>query len=383
MRPPALAEVLAERLATLEAQGLTRRLQEARGLDLCSNDYLGLAADPGFRAAVMARLAALPAGGLTTPASRLLRGESEHHRRLEARFAAYKGQQAALFFASGYQANVGLLSTLVTAADRVLSDRLNHASLIDGLRLAGARRVIFPHLDLATVEEVLATPHPGGRTFVVTESLFSMDGDIAPLDRYAELCDRYGADLIVDDAHATGLFGTKRGSGLVEAFGVAPRVAATLSTCGKALAVSGAFVSGSRELIDLLLQRARSFVFSTAPPPLLLAAIEAALDVIAAEPARRARVRELARSLRGELRAWGLTVPGGEGPIVPVVLGSNERALAVAATLQEQGFDIRAIRPPTVPEGTARLRISVHADHREADLARLASLLGAVAGPQP
>lgn len=425
--PPTLADELAGRLAELTGQGLARSLRVAAGLDFSSNDYLGLARDPALRAALAARLAALPPGEpLGAPASRLLRGHTRLHADLERRLATWKGTEAALLFGSGYQANVGLLSALLGPRDRAISDALNHASLIDGLRLAGCRRVIVPHLDLAAVERELARPHPEGRTFLVTESLFSMEGDVAPLDHYADLAARHGAELIVDDAHATGLYGEARGSGLCEAFAVERRVAAVVSTLGKAVGLSGAFVAGPRVLVDYLVNRCRAFVFTTAPPPLLLHAIDAALDCIAAEPWRRRRALELAGRLRRRLREHGvLPVDGGEqprgaegfggtgfvagaevardpggsgaaasatavaaaaggaGPIVPLLLGDNARAVAAAERLAALGFDVRAIRPPTVPPGTARLRVSVHADHSEAEIDALAAALAGALGAQP
>ncbi|HXO29291.1 MAG TPA: 8-amino-7-oxononanoate synthase [Thermoanaerobaculia bacterium] len=397
--PPTLADELAGRLAELTSQDLVRSLRCAAGLDFSSNDYLGLARDPALRAALVARLAALPPGEpLGAPASRLLRGHTRLHADLERRLAAWKGTEAALLFASGYQANVGLLSALLGPRDRAVSDALNHASLIDGLRLAGCRRVIVPHLDLAAVERELARPHPEGRTYLVTESLFSMEGDVAPIDRYAELAARHGAELIVDDAHATGLYGEARGSGLCEAFAVERRVAAVVSTLGKAVGLSGAFVAGPRVLVDYLVNRCRAFVFTTAPPPLLLHALDAALDCIAAEPWRRRRALELADRLRRRLRELGLLPAhgggrqlgaedsggaGGAGPIVPLLLGDNARALAAAERLAALGFDVRAIRPPTVPPGTARLRVSVHADHSEAEIDALAAALADALGTLP
>jgi 8-amino-7-oxononanoate synthase len=378
---PTLAAELAGRLAALADQGLARSLRPAAGLDFSSNDYLGLARDPELRAALLARLAALPAGEpLGAPASRLLRGHTRLHADLERRLAAWKGTEAALLFPSGYQANVGLLTALLGPRDRALSDALNHASLIDGLRLAGCRRVIFPHLDLAAVERELARPHPEGRTFLVTESLFSMEGDVAPLDRYAALAARHGAELIVDDAHATGLYGEARGSGLCEAFAVERRVTAAVSTLGKAVGFAGAFVAGPRPLVDYLINRCRAFVFTTAPPPLLLHALDAALDRIAAAPQLRRRALDLAERLRRRLAengALGGERPGGAGPIVPLLVGDNGRAVAAAERLAALGFDVRAIRPPTVPPGTARLRVSVHADHTEAEIDSLAEALAA------
>jgi len=380
---PFVAE-LARRLADLADRGLARELRQGRGIDFASNDYLGLAADPAFRADLLARLAALPADRpLTAPASRLLRGETAAHARLERRLARFKGTEAALLFPSGYQANVGLLAALLGPGDRAVSDAANHASLIDGLRLAGCAKAVVPHLDVEAAERELARPFPTGRTFLVTESLFGMDGDVAPLDRYAELAERHGACLVIDDAHATGLYGEARGSGLAERFGVERRAVALVSTFGKALGAAGACVAGPRVLIDYLVQRCRTFLFTTAPPPLLLYAVEAALDRLEAEPGRRARALALADRLRDRLP--GMVPAGAAGPIVPIVLGDNGRAMAVAAELARRGFDVRAVRPPTVPAGTARLRISVHADRTEEEIDALAAAvpaaIAAVDGP--
>jgi 8-amino-7-oxononanoate synthase len=379
-----LAEELRDRLSGLRAEGLYRELHPPQGLDFASNDYLGLGRDPAFRAEVLARLAALPPEApLFAPASRLLAGTLPAHLALEARLARFKGTEAALLFPSGYQANVGLLAALLSPADRAISDAANHASLIDGLRLSGCVRRIVPHLDLGAIERELSVPHPGGRTFLVTESLFSMDGDMAPLDRYADLALRHGAALLVDDAHATGLYGDSRGSGLAELFGVERRAVALVSTLGKAFGVSGAFVAGPQVVIDYLVNRCRSFLFTTAPSPLLLAAVEAALDRIAAEPERRLRALALAERLRDRLRAAGLDCLESQGPLVPVILGDNRRAVAGARALGDRGFDVRAARPPTVAPGTARLRISVHADRTEGEVEALASALLAVLAEVP
>lgn len=376
-----MKELLAElqsRLHELDQRNLLRRLSLPAGRDFCSNDYLGLSSHPAIARSVAAVLSSGPAGA---PASRLLRGHTAAHAALERQLAEYKGAEAALLFPSGYQANLAVLSTLVTPRDRVITDRLNHASIIDGLRLARCRKVIVPHLDEAAVERALAETHPAGRTFVVTESLFSMDGDVAPLDRYAALADRYGAALIVDDAHATGLYGS-RGSGLAEHFGIAGQCVALVSTFGKAFGLHGAFVAGPRVVIDFLVNRARPFVFSTATAPLVVAALRASLEVAQAEPARREAVHALAGRLRRHLRDAGLDCGRSSGPIVPVILGDNLAALNAAAALQQSGFDVRAIRPPTVEPGTARLRISVHADHTEPEIDSLAAaLVSAVALP--
>lgn len=365
-----LFEDLRARLEALRSDGLYRELAPPRGVDFSSNDYLGLSNHPRLRERLREALAEGPVGA---PASRLLRGETEEHARLEARLARWKGAESALLFPSGYQSNVALLSTLVKKDDLALADEANHASIWDGLRMSGCRVETFPHLDAGAVEGLLRRRPARGRVFIVTESLFSMDGDIAPLDRYAALAQEHGAYGIVDDAHATGIYGPARGSGLLEESGVESRVAASVSTCGKALGLSGAFVAGPSVLKEYLVNRARPFIFSTAMPPLLVRAIGIALDILEEEPWRRGRALELAARLRAGLRAGGAEGPLGSGPIVPVVLGSSARAVAAARRISQAGFDVRAVRPPAVPPGTARLRISVHADRSEDEVDRLAA----------
>ena len=368
-----LLRELERELEKLRSQNLYRSLTHPKGLDFCSNDYLGLSRDPNFRTAILEKLeqAAGP-NSVSSPASRLLRGNTSRHQALEKRLSGFKGTEAALIFPTGYQTNIGVLTALVESQDRVLSDAQNHASIIDGLRLSGSQKIIFPHLDFEAVEDALIQPHPEGKTFLVTESLFSMDGDVAPLEIYAELAKKYEAYLIVDDAHAVGVFGEERGSGLTERFGVEKRALAIVSTFGKAFGLFGAFVAGPQVVIDYLINRCRSFIFTTAVPPLLLYGVEAGLDLLDAEPERRKRVCLLADRLRQRFKEAELDTLQSAGPIVPVVLGKSERALAVAQRLQKKGLDVRAIRPPTVAAGTARLRISVHADHTEQQIDQLA-----------
>ncbi len=362
-----LAQLEAE-LTVLDRTAQRRRLITAQGIDFASNDYLALARDPLLLKAVRARLAQTDAVG--TPASRLLRGHTDQHAQLETRLARFKGTERALLFPSGYQANIGLISALVRSTDRVLSDAANHASLIDGIRLAGCQKTVLPHGNLDALGSALADRF-SGRTFVIVESLYSMDGDVTPIETVANLCDRHGALLIVDDAHATGLFGN-RGSGLVEEHALVERCVAVVSTLGKALGVAGAFVAGSATVIETLVNRSRPFLFTTASPPVLLHAVDAALDLVASHPERRKQTLARADQLRKQLRASGVTVTGGPGPIVPVIVGDEPTALAVAAAVQQRGFDVRAIRPPTVPPGTCRLRLSVHADHDEPTIDALA-----------
>ncbi len=342
-----LEQRLRGHLAGLERQGLIRKRRPPQGIDLSSNDYLGLATHPLIKERMAAAVCAMGTG---STGSRLLRGERDCFTALEQRFAAFKGTQRSLYFGSGYLANLAVLTTFPEAGDTIFSDERNHASLIDGARLSRAERVVFPHLCPNVSPGTLPE-----NAFLVTESVFSMDGDLAPLEHYKKL----GAALIVDEAHAVGLYGD-RGQGRIEEINAGDGVLVSVNPAGKALGVAGAFVAGPAWAIEYLEQRARPFIFSTAAPPAIAAALDASLDVIAAEPERRARVRFLARYLRERLAELGISVPAGDSPIIPVIVGENERAVAVAAILQQAGFDVRAIRPPTVPPGTARLRISVN-----------------------
>ncbi len=344
-----LEQRLRGHLAQIERDGLLRKRRPPQGIDLSSNDYLGLSAHPYIKERMAAAVCAEGAG---STGSRLLRGERECFTALEQRFAKFKGTERSLYFSSGYLANLAVLTTFPEAGDTIFSDEWNHASLIDGVRLSRAERVVFPHGCPGVVPE---------NAFLVTESVFSMDGDLAPLEQYKKL----GAALIVDEAHAVGLYG-ERGEGLVGGDGVFVSV----NPAGKALGVAGAFVAGPAWAIEYLEQRARSFIFSTAAPPAIAAALDASLDLIASEPERRERVRFLARYLRERLTEAGIAVPAGDAPIIPVIIGENDRAVAIAAALQQAGFDVRAIRPPTVPPGTARLRISVNAGLSEEILDR-------------
>ncbi|MCU1335216.1 MAG: hypothetical protein JWO19_797 [Bryobacterales bacterium] len=308
--------------------------------------------------------AAVCAMGAGSTGSRLLRGERECFTALENRFAEFKGTERSLYFSSGYLANLAVLTTFPEAGDTIFSDERNHASLIDGARLSKAERVVFPHFCPGAVPE---------SAFLVTESVFSMDGDLTPLAEYT----KSGAALIVDEAHAVGLYG-ERGSGLIEHAGIGDAVFVSVNPAGKALGVAGAFVAGPAWALEYLEQRARPFIFSTAAPPAVAAALDASLDLIAAEPERRERVRSLARYLRERLTEAGIAVPSCDSPIIPLIIGENDRAVAVAAALQEAGFDVRAIRPPTVPPGTARLRVSVNVGLSEEILDRFVEKLCAV-----
>jgi 8-amino-7-oxononanoate synthase len=312
--------------------------------------------------------------GCGSTGSRLLRGDRECFGELERRFAAFKNTERSLYFSSGYLANLAVLTTFSEAGDVVYSDERNHASLIDGMRLSRATRRIFPHNDIAALARLLEEETAPGQKFVVAESLFGMDGDRAPLVNYADICRSHGAALIVDEAHAVGIYGS-RGSGLLEETGAGTFL--SINTAGKALGVGGAFVAGPVWAIEYLVQRARPFVFSTAPPPPLATALNAALTVIENEPWRRTLLLSRAGYLRAQLAEAGIEVPGADSQIIPVVLGENERAVQVARLLQTSGFDARAIRPPTVPPDTARLRLSVNVGLSEETLDRFVAALAA------
>lgn len=364
---------LGKGLRTLEQQHQRRTLVEVQGIDFCSNDYLGLAEHPGLKDAVVRAVENSSRVGGT--ASRLLSGQMAIWNKVEEEFAEFAGTEAALFFGSGYAANLGLLSALVGPDDVVYSDLLNHASLIDGMRLSGARKVIYPHLDLSALENSLQQDAGAPwRRIIVTESVFSMDGDVAPLKEMAALAEKYGAAMIVDEAHATGVQG-KSGCGLAAQEGILPHVLATIHTCGKALGSAGAFVCGPTVMRDHLINHARTFIFSTAMPPYLAEQIRAALKLAIGMETEREALLQRARNLNQALRREGFDTAGSASQIVPVVLGSNEHALLAAEQLRQQGFAVRAIRPPTVPSGKARLRLSLTTRIEEEELARLVKTL--------
>jgi 8-amino-7-oxononanoate synthase len=376
-----LAVRVGARLGAIRDADQLRALRPPAGVDLSSNDYLGLAADPRVAQALMQ---AVSREGCGSTGSRLLRGDRQAFTALEDRFASFKRTARALYFSSGYLANIAVLTTLPERGDVILSDERNHASLIDAIRLSAAGHVVFPHNDVDAVRRQLeATGADKGQRFVVTESLFSMDGDVAPLRELASLCRLHDATLVVDEAHAVGMCG-ERGSGLIEQMGLDADGCISINTAGKALGAAGAFVAGPAWSIDYLIQRARPFIFSTAPLPAIAAAIETSLAIVEAEPERRKAVADLARDCRARCEAAGLPVAAGSSHIIPIVLGDNDRAVAAAEALQADGFDVRAIRPPSVPAGSARLRISINARLDHDTIVRfVAALARAVEKVQP
>ena len=341
--------------------------------NFASNDYLNLAHDPRL---IEAANAVLATEGIGSRASALVSGRSDWLARLEERLARFEEQDGAIVFPSGYAANVGTVCALISSQDTVFCDRLNHASLIDGCRLSGARMRVFRHQELARLERELKKASVG-RRWIVTDSVFSMDGDLAPLPDLCSLAERFEAKLIVDEAHATGVFGV-HGRGVAELYGVEDRISVRIGTLSKAIGCLGGFVTGPQPLIDWLWNRARTQMFSTALPPCVCAAACKAIDAISEEPERRRNLLDLSRTFRMALDATAFkTVPTAQGPIVPIILEHPERAVRIAKQLETEGFLVAAIRPPTVPTGTSRLRVTLTAAHSEQDLGNFVEALRA------
>ncbi|MEG3084753.1 8-amino-7-oxononanoate synthase [Sphingomonas sp. PB2P12] len=360
-------------LANLAAADRRRTLAPRRGIDFASNDYLGLAGCDRLRDTMVEALrrgVAVGSGG-----SRLLRGNAPEHETLEADSARFFGTEAALFFASGYVANTILFATLPQRGDLIVHDALIHASAHEGMRLTRATCVAAAHNDADAVEDAIVAWRASGgtgRVWIAVESLYSMDGDRAPLAAFAEIADRHDAILLIDEAHATGVFGTD-GRGLADMLDGRENVI-TLRTCGKALGCEGALLCGPAVMRDFIVNRGRGFIFSTAPSPLMALAVGEALRIVADEPARRERLRDLVATAERVLAPHGVAATGSQ--ILPLVLGDAARTMRVAGAIQAAGFDVRGIRPPTVPEGGSRLRISLTLNATVADIEALGAVMG-------
>ena len=359
-------------LRTVEGmQGPTMRHGGRTLINLSSNNYLGLA---NFPAIIEASVEAARASGASGAASPLISGHMAAHEELARALAAFKRKDAALVFGSGFLANVGLITALAGEGDAVFSDALNHASIVDGCRLSRARVHVYPHTNLNRLEDALKNSR-ARRKLIVTDGVFSMDGDLAPLPGICDLADKYGAMLVVDDAHGTGVIG-KGGRGSGAYFGVEDGVSVSMGTLGKALASYGAFACADSEVIDYLINKARPYIYSTSPPPAVAAASRAALRVVegAEGERRRENLADLCARFRAGLRYIGVRVseqpPGAEIPIFPIIIKDTEKTLALAEYLMEAGVYLLAIRPPTVPEGTSRLRATLMATHTEAQIDR-------------
>jgi glycine C-acetyltransferase/8-amino-7-oxononanoate synthase len=381
-----LTDIAAE-LETLREAGLYRRTTLISGpqgprvlldgspvLLMCSNNYLGFADHPRVREAAAD---AAMRWGVGAGASRLVSGTMTIHERLERRLAEFEGTEACTLFGSGYLANVGVLSALGRAGQTIFSDALNHASIIDGCRLARADVFVYRHCDLDHLQWALRERgRPGD--LIVTDTVFSMDGDIAPLRGIVELAKRHGARVIVDEAHATGALGPG-GRGAVAAAGVEAEVDVIVGTLSKALGSYGGYVCASAEIVELLLNTARTLIFSTAPPPPAVAGAEAALDLLIEQPLRPEKLQAMADALRAELRRAGIEPPPPGTQILPLIAGDADAALRVSAAALERGVFAQAIRPPTVPDGSSRLRLTVMASHTASQLAGAAAAIAAAA----
>lgn len=370
-------DFLSEELGELKSKGLYRRLRRLSGphktrmviggrecLVLSSNNYLGLTGHPEVKEAAMQ---AINRWGTGAGGSRLTTGNFDPHEELEQEIARFKRTQGAIVFGSGYAANLGVIQALVGSVDAVLGDFLNHASIIDGCRLSRAQFLVYRHRDMDQLERKLKQASGCRRRLIVTDGVFSMDGDLAPLPDIVALAERYGAIVMVDDAHATGVYGS-RGAGTVDHFGLEGRVQVQMGTLSKALGSVGGYVAGNGKLIDYLVNRARSFIFSTAPPPASMGAALAALRIVERQPEIRAQLWSNARYLREGLKNLGYRVPEEDSPIIPVVIGDEAGTMRLAETLLEEGIFAVGIRPPAVPRGTSRIRVTVMANHTREDL---------------
>lgn len=370
-------DFLKEALIRIHREGRHRNLQSLSPLDegkvslagrpflnLSSNDYLGLSRHEELKeaAAEAARRWGVGAG-----ASRLITGNHELYELLEKKIARFKRKEAAIVFPSGYMANIGVLSSLIEPGDRVFSDELNHASIIDGIRMSRGQLFIYRHKDTDQLEYLLEDSSGEGKTIIVTDTVFSMDGDLAPLDRLAEIRRKHGCLLVVDEAHATGVLG-ENGGGAAEHLNLEGEIDVTVGTFSKALGSYGAYVAGSRDLIDFFLNRARSLIYTTGLPPAVLAVNIAALDLLEKSPGLRQKLHSNVRLLHHALEKMGFRLPPVETAILPLMAGETRKAMALSEGLFQEGIIAKPIRPPTVPEGTARLRITASAAHRPEEL---------------
>ena len=366
-----------EELAALEAQGLRRRLRDMTGaqgrkiildgkevLNFCSNNYLGLADDPRLREAAVG---CIQKEGIGSGASRLICGNMTAHRELEVTIARFKGAESCLVFSTGYMANVGIISSVFGRGDMIFCDRLDHASIIDGIILSQARFKRYPHNDMEALEEMLRTTTGFRRRGIITDSIFSMDGDIAFLDKIVELARKYDCLVMIDEAHALGVMG-KNGKGLAEHFGVEDKIDIQMGTLSKAAGSFGAYCCGSKELIEFLVNKARSFIYTTALPPAVAAASQKAIEIIRDEPMLRQKLWVNTDYFQKAILAIGFNTLSSQTPIIPIVVGGSAVAVEFSKRLLQQGIFVSAIRPPTVPQNTARLRLTVMATHTGEDL---------------
>jgi glycine C-acetyltransferase len=352
-------------------QGSTLLLDGREVINFSSNNYLGIANHPALREAAKA---AIDRYGCGSGASRLISGNMALHEELEAKIAEFKGTEAALVFNSGFQANTGVIPALVGPDDVVFSDALNHASIIDGCRLSRAKIVVYEHCEVGQLQRSLKDAPRDGRKLIVTESLFSMDGDEAPLKDIVTLAEQYGAIVMVDEAHATGVY-EPNGAGLIAKLGLGERVLVQMGTLGKALGGFGAYVAGSRALRELLINRCRSFIFTTSLPPVVMAMAIAAIELVQKEPERRQTLRRNCEALRNGLRALDYKLGDSASQILPLIVGDAGACMKLSGYLLSRGIFAQGIRPPTVPPGTSRLRITLMATHTPVQIQRALAIL--------
>lgn len=352
-----------------DSQAARTVINGKQSLLLSSNNYLGLTEHPELKAAARQ---AVTRWGTGAGGSRLTTGNLRLHEELENTIASFKRTEAAIVFNTGYMANLGAITALAGKDDLILSDELNHASIIDGCRLSQAKIKIFPHKDTRALEKLLQQAQGYRRRLIVTDGVFSMDGDLAPLPRLVELAEKYHALLMVDDAHATGVLG-RRGAGTADHFNLEGKVHIQMGTLSKAVGSAGGYIAGSRKLIDYLRNKARSFIFSTALPPAVIAAATTAFRVIEENPQIRENLWANARYLRSGLKQMGYSISAEESPIIPIFIGDADKAMKVAEKLFDLGVFAPGIRPPTVPPGTSRIRVTVMATHTREDLDRALS----------
>ncbi|MCC6758906.1 MAG: 8-amino-7-oxononanoate synthase [Candidatus Omnitrophica bacterium] len=373
---------LKETLAELSERGLKRKMRTIEGsqsreitldgrkvLNFCSNNYLGLADDPRLGAAAAA---SITAEGFGSGASRLVCGNLSSHSRLEEKIAEFKGTERALLFSTGYMANLGIISSLYNRGDMIFSDKLNHASILDGILLSGAEYKRYAHVDMESLEAMLKAAPPLVKKLIITDSVFSMDGDIAPLPAIVALAKKYNASVMVDEAHGLGVLG-KNGKGAVEHFGLEGQVDIQMGTFSKAAGSFGAYCCGSNQLIDLLINKARSFIYTTGLPPSVAAASIQGLEIIAQEPQRRTKLWKNTEFLLKALKDMGFDTLNTQTSIIPILVKDAPLSVRFSERLLEDGIFVSAIRPPTVPANTARLRVTVMATHTEQDLNKLLS----------
>jgi 8-amino-7-oxononanoate synthase len=353
------------KMRTVEGgQGSSVIMDGKRVVMLSSNNYLGLADHPGLK---KASIDATLSYGTGSGASRLISGNMEIHQTLEKELAQFKGTERVLLFNSGYQANIGAIPALAGKGDLILSDQLNHASIIDGCGLSKAIVRVYEHINMDSLEGILKRSSRFKRRLIVTDSVFSMDGDIAPLPDIVDLAEKYSALVMIDDAHGTGVLGEK-GKGAIEHFGLWGKIPIQMGTLSKALGSFGAYIAGSQDLIDYLVNKARSLIYTTALPPSVCGSTLAALKILEEEPQLISQLRENSLYLREGMKELGYSIPDGKTPIIPLILGDPERTMGIVRSLFDEGVFVQGIRPPTVPDGTSRLRITLMATHTKEQL---------------